>query len=104
MFTRSEIESAIKEYENKANSFSDCEKLSALYTVYAYKYAQPEPKETRQVYTETVVDDYGDTEFYSAIQGREAADVWDVIDELMMTLQVVNPKLYNATLRKIDSL
>lgn len=104
MFTRSELENAITEYENKAKSFSDCEKLATFYTIYNHKFAPKEQTESRATYTETVIDDYGDSEFYSTIQGREAADVWDVIDELMMTLQVVNPKLYNATLRKIDSL
>lgn len=104
MFTRKEIESAIKEYEAKASSFSDCEKLAAFYTVLAYKYGEQEPKEQRAVYTETVIDNYGDTEFYSAIRGQKAADVWDIMDELMANLQLFNPKLYNATIRELDSL
>lgn len=104
MFARTELEEAIKDLESRSKSFSDCEKLSALYTVYNQNFAPKESKEMRTVYTETVIDDYGDSEFFSIIQGREAVDVWEVIDELMMTLQLLNPKLYHATLRKIDSL
>ncbi|MCM1271580.1 MAG: hypothetical protein NC247_13320, partial [Ruminococcus flavefaciens] len=62
-----------------------------------------ESKEQKAVYTETVIDNYGDSEFFMTIQGRNSENVWKVLDELMSTLQVVNPKLYNATLRKIDS-
>lgn len=104
MFARTELEKAIKDLESKSKSFSDCEKLSALYTVYDHHFAPKEQKESRAVYTETVIDDYGDSEFFETIRDREAGDVWEVMDELMMTLQLLDPKLYHATLRKIDSL
>ncbi len=104
MFARTELEDAIKDLESKSKSFSDCEKLSALYTVYDHHFAPKEQKESRAVYTETVIDDYGDSEFFEVIRDREAESVWTVMDELMMTLQLLNPKLYHATLRKIDSL
>lgn len=104
MLTRRELENAIAECESNPSSFNDCQKLATFYTIYQHCFAEKEPKESRSVYTETVIDDYGDSEFLDIIRDREAGDVWAVMDELMMTLQVVNPKLYNATLRKIDSL
>ncbi|MDE5765338.1 MAG: hypothetical protein K2N49_01995 [Ruminococcus sp.] len=104
MFTRRELENAITELESKVQSFSDCEKLSALYTIYNQKFAPQESKESRTIYTETIVDDYGDSEFFEAIRDKDAGNVWSVMEELMAALQLFNPKLYNATLRKIDSL
>ncbi len=101
MFSQAELEKAIKDLESKSKSFSDCEKLSALYTVYDHHFTQ---KESKTAYTETFIDNYGDNEFFTIIQGREAVGVWAVMNELMMTLQLLNPKLYHATLRKIDSL
>ena len=104
MFARTELENTIKDLESNAKSFSDCEKLSALYTVYDHHFAPKEQKESRAVYTETVIDDYGDSEFFETIRDREAESVWGVMDELMITLQLLYPKLYHSTLREIDSL
>lgn len=110
MFSKRELENAIAEYEDKCNSFSDCQKL-ATYKILHAEYFPDKPKEQRTaVYSslepepETIVDDYGDSEFYSTIRGLCAESVWAVMDELMTTLQVVNPRLYNATMRMIDEI
>ena len=31
-------------------------------------------------------------------------EVWKIMDELMDTLQVIQPRLYNSVIRKIDSI
>ncbi len=36
-----------------------------------------------------------------AVRGRKLEDVWPIIDELMLTLQVIQPRLYNAVMAKI---
>lgn len=41
------------------------------------------------------------TEFSDRIQGMDQHDILAVIDELMTTLSVVNPRLYEAVLRKL---
>ena len=43
------------------------------------------------------------SEFFQAISGRKSADMWAVMGELMDTLQAINPRLYSAVLRKINS-
>lgn len=103
MIAKTELEKAIDECEHLPISYQNCEKLATFYAIYDHLYAEKEPKEQKSVYTETVIDDYGDSEFFMTIQGKDSKEVWKVLDELMSTLQVVNPKLYNATLRKIDS-
>ena len=43
------------------------------------------------------------SEFFQAISGRKSAEMWGVMGELMDTLQAINPRLYSAVLRKINS-
>ena len=40
----------------------------------------------------------------SKIKNKDKNDVLGVIDELMSTLQILQPKLYKGVLRKIDGL
>ena len=50
---------------------------------------------------EEVIGDYGDNDFYKAINGKKAEDIWMIINELMDTMQVLNPSIYNGVMRKI---
>lgn len=43
----------------------------------------------------------GDSDFLSAITGKKAEDVWMVMNELMDAIAVTNPRLYDATMRKL---
>lgn len=43
----------------------------------------------------------GESEFSQIINGMHLYDVLDIIDELMNTIQIVNPKLYDAVIRKL---
>ena len=42
--------------------------------------------------------------FLAAAARKDAASVWDVLDELMDTLHVVNPRVYDSVMRKIEKL
>lgn len=111
MFTKAELIDAINELEEGKHSIQNCGKLAAIYTVLDHLY----PEEPRQEYTlargysgeseeekAEIISDYGDTEFLSAISGKNAESVWLLMDELMTTLMVVNPRLYDSVLRKIQ--
>ena len=97
MLNRRELESAIRQCEQGNNSYQNCEKLATLYTIYDHLYT--EPVETRV--SETTVGDYGVSDFLSMVRGKRAEDVWLVVDELMATIQVTNPRLYDGVIRKI---
>ena len=99
MLSRKEIERAIKECENGNSSYQNCEKLATLYTIYDHLYTAPEPRMTTQ--EETVIGDYGVSEFLSAIQGQPAEKTWSILDELMYALKVTNPRLYDGTMRRV---
>ena len=49
---------------------------------------------------ETAAYDSG-TEFSDRIKGMDINDVLAVIDELMSTLYIVNPRLYESVMRKL---
>lgn len=57
--------------------------------------AAPEPAYTGR---------YGDSEFLREIEGRDQEDVFHIMDDLMDTLQVANPRVYNGVMRKIRAL
>lgn len=113
MISRKELENAINEYENKADSYNDCQRLATYYTIYdklynshedvgRYEYSEmPQPIEA--VPENEIVGDYGDSEFLQTISGRDTAQAWAVIDELMTALKVIQPKLYDSVLRRITS-
>lgn len=43
-----------------------------------------------------------DTDFARAVDGREQNEVLPIIDELMRTLQILYPRLYNAVMVKLS--
>ena len=50
------------------------------------------------------VGQYGDSDFLQAIADKEGSAVWAVMDDLMDTLRVANPRVYNGVMRKISNL
>ena len=107
MFSKAELIDAINELEEGRHSIQNCEKLAAIYTVLDHLYPE-EPKSYSMGYSgasntdiETIVGDYGDTQFLNAIKSRNSEDMWLLMDELMATIAVVNPRLYDGVMRKI---
>ena len=50
---------------------------------------------------ETTISYYSDTDFSHAIDGKPAKDVWPLMDELMSTIQVLLPRLYDGVMRRL---
>jgi hypothetical protein len=49
----------------------------------------------------SVIDDYGNSDFFQKIKGKEPEEVWRLIDELIEALQVYNPNLYRSFMNKL---
>lgn len=102
MFSRRELLNAIAECEAGTNNFQSCQKLATLYSIYDHLYSQPAMlKETVQ---EVKIDSYGDSDFLQAIAGKKAEDIWSIMDELMETVKALQPKLYDAVLRRLKEM
>lgn len=107
MIREEELQEAIAECQGEKNpNANTCIKLASYLTILDHQKAE-EPK--REIYSyappqaEMLVDmSFSDTEFAEAVDGKKAEDVWRLMDELMTTLQVINPRLYNSVMRKLN--
>lgn len=97
MLTKRELLNAIEELENAQPTYERCKKLVTYYTLLDFMYEEPKT----EIETERVVGEYGKSEFMQVINGMECSKVWAVMDELMSTLAVINPKLYDGVLVKL---
>ena len=107
MITKEDLKAAIAECQGKRNPDANtCIKLAAFYTIQremfgeekdaeqiSYSYAPAPDSSTLRIDSET--------EFARAIDGRDQEEVLPVLDELMSTLQVIQPRLYNAVMDKL---
>lgn len=52
----------------------------------------------------TNVSTSGDSLFMQAVSGKDISKIMDIMNELVTTLEVINPNLYAAVMRKINDL
>lgn len=108
MITERDLQDAIAECQGERHpNANTCIKLAAFFTIYDHlfpkqtEFVEEVPKTIFKSVDEDIIGDYGDNDFYRTIRGRKAADVWGVMNELMETLQVINPKLYDGVMRQL---
>ena len=106
MITERDLQEAIAECQGERNpTATTCIKLAAYFTIYDHLYpkaeAEPIPQNIIQPVSENEIPDYGDSDFYRTIRGRHPAEVWAVMNELMDTIQIINPKLYDGVMRQL---
>ena len=97
MLSQRELDDAIREFESAPANYENCKKLATFYTIFDHLYNEPDV-EKKQV---DVIGSYGESEFLNIVSNKRAEDVWLVLDELMETLKVVNPRLYESVIRKM---
>lgn len=110
MITKEDLEAAIAECQGERNpNAQTCIKLAAYYTILD-NIRKPEPQDYGASYTaaptvidtgERFIDYHRDTELSRLIDGKEAYPVWEVMDELLQTLKMIMPPLYNGTVEKL---
>lgn len=101
MFSKRELLEAIDELEASPATYQNAEKLATFYSLYDHLYIEKEPMNRIESVREVKIDRYGDSEFLEAITDKNPEDIWMVMDELMSTLQALNPRLYQATIDRI---
>lgn len=112
MLDPKEIDLEIARLEYGESSYPAYAKLATLYTIKNQMNKQiPENRFYEQAYSaapaaEMSVDvgRYGDSEFLREVEGKDREQVWGIMDDLMDTLQVANPRVYNGVMRKIRQL
>ncbi len=113
MITEQDLQEAIAECEGQRNPTANtCIKLAAFYTIkqhlfpdekpsYSFADSLPLIKSESVKNVPDVVNYKSDSEFAQAIYGLPNDVAWSIMDELMSTIAVINPKLYNSTMRKV---
>ena len=107
MITEQDLIEAIAECQGQRNpNANTCIKLAAYYTI-LNNIREEKPKEIERPslqYSFSAGDTIkyeGESEFAKAIYGKTTDEIISTMDELMQTLQVVNPPLYKSVIRRI---
>ena len=109
MIDENEVNLWISRLETEESSWTNYQKLAALYIIQNQNVpkelqkpmlysAAPAPVKT---YAAETVGNYGDSDFLQAVSDVDPARAWEVMDELMDTLKIVNEKAYNSVLKKL---
>lgn len=97
MLNIEEINKTILDLEQHDTTYAVCEKLSWLYIVRDHLTGQQQKQPVPLSVS-------GDSEFLAAVNGKESTAAWVIMDDLMDTLKIVNPRVYESVLRKIKEL
>jgi len=112
-----DLDESIARYQGEVNpSIETCRKLAACLIVKRELFGEPERLPTvsnleqvgqysyaaEPVPVDTYISYTSDTEFSRVIDGRKPEDVWPIIDELISTVQVLMPRLYDGVMRKLQ--
>ena len=105
MITLREVEEAICEMEAVPDAnFETCRKLAVFYILRDYMGGTlPFSGYSAADGPQEKIERHGETEFLEIVAGRDPSGVWSVLDELMSTLQITNPRLYDGVMRRLDA-
>ena len=104
MIKEQELLEAIAECQGQRNpNANTCIKLASYYTILDHIKEEPKVSEmpTYSFAAPPEVKYTSDTEFGQKVSNMDIIDVLTVMDELMTTLSVINPRLYNGVMAKL---
>lgn len=104
MITEQDLRSAIAECQGQKNpNANTCIKLAAYYTI--LDHITGEQSTVKNIPVMGYSNSYlykSESEFMKVIEGVDLDTVMQVVDELMDTLKAVQPRLYDAVMRKFE--
>lgn len=89
----------IKRLETEESSWSNYEKLAALYII---QNQNREPVRESRIVEAYSAASAPDSDFLRAVASVDHSRAWEVMDELMDSLKVVNERIYNNVMRKLE--
>ncbi|MDE7398989.1 MAG: hypothetical protein K2N06_05610 [Oscillospiraceae bacterium] len=102
MFTERELCDAIAECENAPSSLQNCQKLAVFYSLYDRLFAEKPEIEQKTAKSEVLPISSSNSEFLQAIAGRNWDSLLIILDELMDTVKILQPRLYAAVMQKLQ--
>lgn len=116
MITEKEVQRAIEECLQEPVTSNKRGALADLIIIQDYLFGEP-PTEREQMQmpvqsfdmppkepVEKVVEAYGDSEFLTAVNGKNADKAWRLVDELVEAVKILHPRMYNAFVEKVRDL
>ena len=107
MITEQDLQAAIAECKGQRNpNANTCLKLASFLTIQDHLFSKKEDEPImRYSYSSggSEINYRGESEFASLVNGMNQDDAFKILDELMDTLQVINPRLYASVIRKLKS-
>lgn len=104
MITEQELREAIAECQGQRNpNANTCIMLASYYTILDHiKEEEKVPELPAYSYAAPPAERYSsDTEFGQKVSNMDILDVMTIMDELMTTLSIINPRLYNGVMSKL---
>lgn len=98
MLDETEINRWIARLETEESSWSNYEKLAVLYALRD----QHAPEPMMYSAAPAPVEVYGDSDFLRAVADVPPDKAWEIMDELMDNLKIVNERVYNSVMRKLE--
>lgn len=103
MITEKDLQEAIAECKGMRNpSANTCMKLAAYYTIHDHMFGKIENVNYSYAAAPSKDLEYeSDSEFFDIIKKKDINDVISIMDELMITLKTINPRLYEGVITKL---
>lgn len=118
MIAKEELIGAIEHYKKSPATIDTCQKLAALYTVKDHLYCEDDLENNNNCHRE--ISNYSgaqapeyqgektkisvpdaSSDFLRRVDGMNAETFWKIADELVETVRVINPRLYDGFMRRL---
>lgn len=105
MITEKELLKAIDECQREPITGSKRGTLADLFIIYDHLFGEPinSGYSYANEVENTTITTTSDTEFLAAVNGKNTEKVIMVVDELMQTIQVLHPRIYDAVIDKLNN-
>ena len=97
MISINQIDNEITTLEAETPTHTTMQKLCALYVVRDHMQAEV----TEENRLASTIPNYGQSEFLQLVTGRSLKEVMIEIDDLVITLQTLNPRLYSSFMKRL---
>ena len=109
MLDAKEIEIEIARLEYMESSYPNYAKLADLYAIRNEMNRNVDVPTINSLYAgntthDSAIGNYGDSDFLLAIADKGAAEIWPIMNDLMDTLKIAQPRAYNSVMRKINAI
>lgn len=103
MITQADLTEAIAECAGQRNpSYNTCIKLAALYILQDHLFPVSAP--AAEAAAAGSISYRAGTDFAEAINGKDLAQVWPIMDELLESVRMVYAPLYESTIKRLRSI